>query len=199
MAISQLLFQALYPKKVSFTIFQNAKTRFQAIKTRSSKRRKIDIFPKVLTHGFGLKMAIFQTSFSQVIQARKISFTIFQSEKMPFQTIKTRSSESQKSDIFPNGLTDGFGPKMAIFPTFFCRQYRPSKCVLRYSRKKKTPFQAIKTRSSKSRKVDIFPEGLTHGFGPKMANFLTCSFQAKQDRKMSFLGCKNKKFKNLKN
>ena len=22
-------------------------------------------------------------------------------------------------DIFPNGLTLGFGPKMAIFPTFF--------------------------------------------------------------------------------
>ena len=34
---------------------------------------------------------------------------------------------------------------------------------------KKTPFYAIKTRSSKSQKIAIFPKGLTHGFGPKMA------------------------------
>ena len=35
------------------------------------------------------------------------------------------------------------------------------------------PFEAIKTRSSKSRKIDIFLKSLTHGFGPKMAIFRT--------------------------
>ena len=39
--------------------------------------------------------------------------------------------------IFAKGLTHGFGPKMAIFPNFFFRQYRPGKCLLRYSRMKK--------------------------------------------------------------
>ena len=34
-------------------------------------------------------------------------------------------------------------------------------------------FSAIKTRSSKSRKIDFFPKGLTHGFGPKMVIFPT--------------------------
>ena len=34
----------------------------------------------------------------------------------------------------------------------------------------------LKTRSSKSRKIDIFPKGLTHGFGPKMAIFQTFFF-----------------------
>ena len=29
----------------------------------------------------------------------------------------------------------------------------------------------MKTRSSKSRKIDIFPKGLTHGFGPKKCYF----------------------------
>ena len=43
----------------------------------------------------------------------------------------------EKVDIFPEGLTHGFGPKIAIFPTFFFRQYRPGKCLLRYSRTKK--------------------------------------------------------------
>ena len=33
--------------------------------------------------------------------------------------MKTRSSKRRKIDIFPKGLTYGFGPKMAIFPSFF--------------------------------------------------------------------------------
>ena len=32
--------------------------------------------------------------------------------------IKTRSLKSRKIDIFQSGLTHGFGPKIAIFPTF---------------------------------------------------------------------------------
>ena len=147
---------------------------FQGIKTRSSKSRKIDIFLKGLTHGFGPKMGIIPTFFlgnigqdnafydilerkiallgqnnkkfkksknsrfskgvnprywsknghvsdvfSQAMQARKMSFTIFQNEIMTFQAIKTRSSKSRQIDIFLKGLTHGFGPKMGIFPTFF--------------------------------------------------------------------------------
>ena len=46
-------------------------------------------------------------------------FTTFYNEKTPFKAIKTKSSNSRKIEIFPKGLTRGFGPKMAIFPTFF--------------------------------------------------------------------------------
>ena len=87
--------------------------------------------------------------------------------------MKTGSSKSPKIDIFPKGLTHGFGPKMAIFPTYFFRQYRSAECFLRYSGTKEGRFWAIKTRSSKSPKLDIFPKGLTHGFGPKVAIFPT--------------------------
>ena len=48
-----------------------------------------------------------------------MSFTTFENEKMPFYAIKTRISKSRQIDIFPKGITHGFGPKMAIFPTFF--------------------------------------------------------------------------------
>ena len=48
-----------------------------------------------------------------------MSSPIFYNENTPFEAIKTRTSKSQKIDIFPKGLTHGFGPKMAIFPTFF--------------------------------------------------------------------------------
>ena len=65
------------------------------------------------------KMAILATFFLQAIQASRMSFAIFQNEKKPFQPIKTRTSKSRKIDIFSKGLTHGFCPKMAIFPTFF--------------------------------------------------------------------------------
>ena len=35
----------------------------------------------------------------------------------------------------------------------------------------KTPFQAIKTRNPKTQQIDIFPKGLTHDFGRKIAIF----------------------------
>ena len=198
---------------MSFTIFQNEKTPFQPIKRRSLKSRKIDIFPKGLTHGFGPKIAILATCFFQAIQGRKMPLTIFQNEKTPFQAIKTRTSKSRKIDIFPKGLTHAFGPKMAILATFFLGNIgqenvfydilEPKNAFLGYKNKnfkksknllfskasmvlvqkwpfwqlvffqaiqgrkmsftifqnQKTPFQAIKTRSSKSRKIDIFPKG----------------------------------------
>ena len=97
---SNFFFQAIQIRKMSFTIFKNEKMPFQAIKTRSSKSPIIDIFVKGLTHGLGPIMAIFPNFFPQAIQTRKMSFTIFQNEKMPFQAIKTRSSKTRKINIF---------------------------------------------------------------------------------------------------
>ena len=37
--------------------------------------------------------------------------------------------------------------------------------------KKKSPFKTIKTGSSKSRKIGIFPKGLVHDFGQKLVIF----------------------------
>ena len=118
-----------------------------------------------------------------------MSFTIFYIEKTPLQPIKKKS---RKTDIFPKGLTHSFGPKLAIFPTFFFWQYRPGRCLLRYSRTKKR-LSTIKTRSSKRRKIYIFSKGLTHGFGPKMTLFPTFSFCAIQARKMCFAIFENEK------
>ena len=105
-----IFFQAIQASKMSFTIFQNEKSPFQATKTRSSKSRKNDIFPKWLTHSFGPKMAIFQLFF-YAIQAREVSFKKFQNKKAPLYAIKTRNSESRKTEIFAKGLTSGIGEK----------------------------------------------------------------------------------------
>ena len=161
---------------MSLTIFQNKRTPCQAIKKRSSKSRKNAIFPKGLAHGFGPKMAFFSTCFFQAIQARKMCFTIFQNEKTAFQAIKTRSSRSRKIALFPKGLTHSFGPKMAIFPTSFFQAKQGRKMSFTKFYNEKTPFQAIKTKDSKSGKTGFFAKGLTHGFGPKMAVFPTSFF-----------------------
>ena len=134
---------------MSFTIFQNGKSPFQAIKTRPSKTRKIDIFLKGLTLGFGPKMAIFLTLF-KAIQARKKSFTIFQNEKSPLQAIKTRSSKVEKLTFFQRGEPMVLVQKWPFFQLSF-KPIQARKMFFTIFWNEKSPFQAIKTTSSKSR------------------------------------------------
>ena len=122
------------------------------------------------------KWPFFQLLVLGNIRQQNVFYDILE-RKNPFLGYKKRTSNSPKIDTFPKELTHGFGPKMAIFPTFLFRQYRPGKCLLRYSRTKKTPFYAIKKRTSKSSKIDIIPKGLTHAFGPKITIFPTFLFR----------------------
>ena len=95
---------------------------------------------------------------------------------------------------------------MAIFPTFFLGNIRQEN-VFYDILERKTTFYAFKTRSPRSRKIRIFPKGLIHGFGPKMAIFPTFFFSKKGQenvfydilkRKKTFLGYKNMKSKKSK-
>ena len=98
---------------------------------------------------------------------------------------------------------------MVIFPIFFLGSIDQENVFLQYCRTKKTPFKLIKTRSSRTRKIDIFQKGLTQSFAAKMANFPSCLFLGNigqenvfydiLERKNAFLGYKNKKFKKSKN
>ena len=47
-----------------------------------------------------------------------------------FLGYKIKGPKSRKVDIFPNGLTHGFGAKMAMFPTFFFKQHKTGKYIL---------------------------------------------------------------------
>ena len=200
-------FQAIQARKMSFTIFYNEKATFQAIKTRTSKNRKIDIFPKGITHGFCSKMAIFPTYFFNAILARKIVFTIFYKVKPTFQAIKTRSLNNRKIIIFSNGLTHGFGPKKAIFCNFFFWPIDARKMSFTIFQNKETSLQDIKTRSLKRRKIDIFFKGVNPWFlvqkSPSFQNFFLGNTGKKNvfydilERKNTFLGQKSKKFRKV--
>ena len=175
MAIFPTIFLCNIGQELSFTIFQNEKTPLQAIKTRSFKKLKNRHFSNGLTDGFGPNMAIFPTFFLAIIGQENLFYDILE-RKIAFPGFKNNKFRKLKNRHFSNGLMDCFGPNMAIFPTFFFEQYRP-KMSFTIFQNEKTPSQAIKTRSLKSRKIEIFPKGLTHGFGPKMAIFATFFFR----------------------
>ena len=62
-----------------------------------------------------------------------------------------RISKRRKIDIFSKGLTHGFGPKMAIFSTFFFRQYRAGKCFYDIL-ERKNAFLGYKNKNFKTSK-----------------------------------------------
>ena len=186
----QLIFFRQYrPGNCIYDILKR-KNAFVSYKNKKLKCQKIDIFPKGLTHGFGPKTVMFSTCFFQAIQVRKMSFTIFQNEKTPLQAVITRSSKSRKIEIFSKGLIHGFGQKMPIFPTCFFQAIQARKISFTIFYNRKTPLQAIKTRSSKSPKIDIFPNPW---FLSKNGHFSNFFFQGIQARKMSFTIFQNEK------
>ena len=82
-------------------------------------------------------MIIFQPFFLGNIEQENVPYDILQRENAFLGYKKKEVQKSPKIDIFSKGLIHGFGLKMDIFPTFFFRRYRPGKCLLRYSRRKK--------------------------------------------------------------
>ena len=82
------------------------------------------------------KWPFFQLFFLGNLGPENVFYDILE-RKNAFLGQKNKKFKSLKNDIFPKGLTHGFDPKMAIFPTFCFRQDRPGKCLLRDSRTKK--------------------------------------------------------------
>ena len=82
------------------------------------------------------KWPFFQFIFLGIIGQENVFYDIPEG-KNDFLGYKNKKFKKSKMAIFPKGLTHGLCPKLAIFPTFFVRQYRPVKCLLRYSKTKK--------------------------------------------------------------
>ena len=75
-------------------------TNFSAVKTRISADEN-SAFSKGVSPWFWSKIDHFNIFLFEAKQAQKMSFTIFQKEKTPFQTIKTRCSTSRQISTFP--------------------------------------------------------------------------------------------------
>ena len=81
-----------------------------------------------------------------------MSVTIFYEEKTPFWVIKPKRGWSR-------GVDSWFGPNMAVFSTFFFRQYRQGKCLSRYSRTKKLHSRLKEQEIQKVKTLTFFQRG----------------------------------------
>ena len=77
--------KVIQARKMRFTIFQNEKTCFRAIKRKSSKSGKIVIFSKGLVHGFGQKLGIFPNFFLRQYSKGKCVFRYSRTKKHLFR------------------------------------------------------------------------------------------------------------------
>ena len=80
--------------------------------------------------------------------------------------MKTRVLKSRKTDTFPMVLAQ----KWPFFQLFFLGNTGQENVFYDIVERKKA-FLGYKNKKFKKCKIDIFPKGLTHGFGPIMAIF----------------------------
>ena len=81
-----------------------------------------------LAHGFGRNMAILSTFFLGNIGLKNVFYDILEG-KNAFLRYKHKKFKKSKNGHFSKGVNHGFGPKMAIFPTFFFCQNKSGKCL----------------------------------------------------------------------
>ena len=126
---------------------------------------------------FGQKWPFWQLLFFFQNRPRKCVLRYSRTKKKAFLGYKKKKFKKSKNCNFSKGVNPWFWQKNGHFSNSFLRQNRPGKCILQYSRTNKMPLYPIKARRSKRGKIDIFPKGLTHDFGPKMAIFPTFFFR----------------------
>ena len=117
-----------------------------------------------------------------------MSFAIFLNEKTPFYAIKRKSPENWKIGISPKGLTHCFGPKMAIFPTFFFLSNLDQDNVFYDILERKNAF--LRYKKEEVQKVEKWPFFQLFFFGNLDQENVFCDIL---ERKNAFLRYKNKK------
>ena len=174
------------PKKCLLQNSRKKKSLSRQQKTRRSKSRKIDIFPKGLTHAFIPKMAIFPTFIFQEIQARKCFLRYSRTKKRLPRLYNQEVQKVEEVDIFPKGLRNVFGRKMTIFPTFIFLGYVGQENVFYDILERKNAVVAYKNKKLEKSKNRHFSKGVNPCFQSKNGHFSNIYFQKIQARKMSF-------------
>ena len=141
---------------MSFTIFYNEKTPFYAIKKGNSKSRKIDIFPMAVNPWFWSKNRhFFQVLFLGNISKENVFYDILE-RKNSFLGYKNHKLIRSKNSHFYKGVNSCFLCKNEHYTNLCFQAIQAMIMSFRIFQNDKTPFQAIKTRSSKSQKIGIF-------------------------------------------
>ena len=155
----------------------------------------------------GQKRPYFKTFFFRQYRPGKCLYRYSRTRKRLSRLKKEKRQNVEKLTSFQTGYPMVLVQNWPFFQTFFFRQYRPGKCLSRYSRTKKA-FLGYKNKKLKKSKNGHFSKGANPWFGKKMAVFRNFFFrQYKPGKcllrysrtKKALLGYKNKKFKMSKN
>ena len=121
------------------------------------------------------KSPFFQFFFLGNIGQENVFYDILE-RKNSFLGFKNNKFKKSKNWHFSKGLNPWFWSKNGHFSNFFSSGNIGQKNVFYDILERKSPFKAMKRSSPKTRKIDIFPKGLTNDFGPKMPIFCQVSF-----------------------
>ena len=166
----QLFFLFYIGQKNLFYDIREQKKPFLTKKTWSLKSRKIEIFPKGLTHALGPKIAIFLTFFLRHHKPQKGVLRYSKMIRRLSTVKKNKQFKKAKNWDFSKGVNPWFWSKNGHFPTFFLKQYRPRKCVVRYSRTKNAFLDYKNNKFKKSKNWDFF-KGVNPWFLSKNGHF----------------------------
>ena len=91
--------------------------------------------------------------------------------KNTFLGYKNKKLKKSRNWHFSKGVNPWFLSKNGHFSNFFFKGNIRQGNIFYNILERKNAFLGYKHTKLKSRKIDIFPKGLTHGFGPKIAIF----------------------------
>ena len=156
---------------------------------------------------FVQKWPLFQPVFLGEIGKENVFLDILE-RKDGFLGYKKKKFKKSKNSHFCKAVNPWFWSKNCHFSKVFFLGNIGQENVFYNILGQKHECLGYKNKMIKTRKIEIFPKGLPHGFGPKMAIVSNVFFfnigQGNVfydilQRKNSFLGYKNKKFKKSKN
>ena len=113
----QLFFLGNIDKENVFYIILERKNAFLGYKNKKFKNRKIDVFSKGLTHGFGPKMAIFPSFCLANIAPKNVFYDILERKHVSLG-YKNKKLKKTKNWHFSKGFNPLFWSKNGHFPHF---------------------------------------------------------------------------------
>ena len=122
-------------------------------------------------HGFGPNLAIFPTFFFLGKRGQENFFNDILEQKNALLAYKNKKFKKSKNWHFSKRVNPWFLSENGHFSNFFSLGKIGQENVFYDILEGKKALLGYKKRKFKSRKIDIFPKGLTHGFGRKMAIF----------------------------
>ena len=178
---------------MGLTIFQNKRTPFQALKTRSSKSPKNCRFSKLVNRWFWSKNGHFLNFFWRGKTGQENVFQDILHRENTFLGFKNKKFKKQKNCHFSKRVNPWFWSKNGHFFNFFFLGKIGQDNVFYVILERKNTFLGYKNKTLKKLKNSYFSKGATHCFWTRMAFFATSFYQAKQARKMSFTIFQNEK------